>query len=246
MSHHVKGAAFAAFLVLFLIPAMLLAQEPSAARSLDFAELVEWAYGQDQELVNGLQYYNRHPRSLGHPYLLEGWVHQGSVNLRGKIYPGIWLKYDIHSQHVEVEYRTVGGADNQVILVSDRVQNFSIGPYYFERLELEEGLPRFYQVVGEGRMILYIQWEKKLVPVSGDSRFIEEYTSPKRTYLLKLDGKLYPFSSKRDFVALFPKDMQKEMKRLIKSSQLQIRSASSEQLELFIMAATNLLDGGTP
>ena len=246
MSFHIKLAVVTAFLILVLFPECLSAQEPSAAQALDFAELVEWAYGQDQELVNGLQYYNRHPRSLGHPYLLEGWVHQGSVNLRGKIYPGIWLKYDIHSQHVEVEYRTVGGADNQVVLVSDRVRNFSIGPYYFERLALDEGIPRFYQVLGEGRMICYIHWEKKLVPMSGDSRFIEQYTSPKRTYLLKLDGSIFPFSSRKDFVGLFPKDIQKDMKRLIKSSQIQIRSASSEQLELFIMAATNLLNGVSP
>ena len=66
--------------------------------------------GQDQELVNGMQYYNKHPRSLGHPYLLEGLVHQGSVTIRGKLYSDIWLKYDIHAQQVEVEYRTMNGA----------------------------------------------------------------------------------------------------------------------------------------
>jgi hypothetical protein len=246
MSYPVKLAVVTAFLVWVLFPECLSAQETSEAEPMDFAELVEWAYGQDQELVNGLQYYNRHPRSLGHPYLLEGWVHQGSVNIRGKVYPGIWLKYDIHAQHVEVEYRTVGGADNQVILVSDRVRNFYIGTYYFERLELEEGIPRFYQVLGEGRMIWYIHWEKTLVPKSGDARFIEEYTSPKRNYLLKLDGRMYPFRGKKDFVGLFPKDMQKDMKRLIKNSQIQIRSAPTEQLELFIIAAGNLLNAGAP
>lgn len=213
---------------------------------MDFAELVAWAYGQDQELVNGLQYYNRHQRAMGHPYLLEGLVHQGWVNIRGKVYPRIWLKYDIHSQHVEVEYKTVGGAYNQVVLVSDRVKQFAIEHHYFERLVLEEGIAKFYQVLGEGRMIWYIHWEKRLVPMSGDSRFIEEYSSSKRSYLLKLDGELHPFSSKKDFVGLFPKDIQKDMKKLIKSNQIQIRSASTEQLELFIMAARNLLNGGTP
>ena len=62
--------------LLFLIQAPLLAQEEGLEQNSLFASLVEWAYGQDQELVNGLQYYNRHPRSLGHPYLLEGWVHR--------------------------------------------------------------------------------------------------------------------------------------------------------------------------
>lgn len=244
MSLNIKLAAAVAFLFFYQIHVPLAGQEATTDPATEYAELVEWAYGQDQELVNGLQYYNRHPRSLGHPYLLEGWVHQGSVNLRGKLYTGLWLKYDIHAQQVEVEYQTVNGADNQVVLVNDRVKNFSIGEYYFERLKLEEGPAKFYQVLGEGRMVWYIHWNKNLVPVSGDSRFIEEFTSSKRSYLLKLDGSIQPFSSKKSFVQLFPKSLQKDLKKLIKSNRIQIRTASSEQLELFIIAASNLLNGG--
>ena len=239
-----KLASTAAFLCFFLIYTPLTGQEPDADPSPGYADLVQWAYGQDQELVNGLQYYNRHPRSLGHPYLLEGWVHQGNVNLRGKLYAGLWLKYDIHAQHVEVEYQTVNGGDNQVILVSDRVRHFSIGDYYFERLKVEEGPAKFYQVLGEGRMLIFIHWSKNLVPVSGDSRYIEEYSAPKRSYFLQLDGTIYPFNNKKSFVKLFPKSMQKDMKKLIKSNNIQIRTASTEQLELFIIAASNFLNGG--
>jgi hypothetical protein len=239
-----KSAAAMLFL-LFLIQTPLLAQEEGLEQNSLFASLVEWAYGQDQELVNGLQYYNRHPRSLGHPYLHEGLVHQGSVNLRGKLYTGLWLRYNIHEQQVEVEYRTIGGADNQVILVNDRIRYFTIGSSYFERLELKKGQPRFYQVLGQDPMVWYIHWERNLVPKSGDVRFMEEYTSPKRTYLLELNGVLHPFSNKKSFVQLFPKSIQKDMKRLIKSNQIQIRSASPEQLELFIIAASKLIKGGT-
>jgi hypothetical protein len=244
MSKDIQRTVAAVILFLCLIQLPLGAQESTDEPAQEYAVLVEWAYGQDQELVNGLQYYNRHPRSLGHPYLLEGWVHQGSVSLRGKLYPGIWLKYDIYDQQVEVEYRTMNGADNQVILVSDRVDNFSIGSYFFERLKLEEDQERFYQVIGEGRMVWYIRWEKKLVPISGDSRFFEEYTSPKRSYLVILEGSTHPFNNQKSFVQLFPKDQQKDLKKLIKSNNIQIRTASIEQLELFIMAASNLLYGG--
>jgi hypothetical protein len=173
--------AVAALYFIFLIYLPLACQEPAGDPVPVYAELVDWAYGQDQELVNGLQYYNRHPRSLGHPFLLEGLVHQGSVNLRGKLYAGLWLRYDIHYQQVQVEYETMGGADNQVILVNDRVTNFTMGNYYFERLRLEEGPAKFYQVLGEGRLIWYIHWKKTLIPLVGDSRFIEEYSSPKRS-----------------------------------------------------------------
>ena len=81
------------------------------------------------------------------------------------------------------------------------------------------------------------------MPLSGDSRFIEEYTSPKRSYLLKLDGSVQPFGNKKGFVKIFPESVQKDIKRLIKSNQLQIRTASTEQLELFIIAAGYILEG---
>ena len=93
-------------------------------------------------------------------------------------------------------------------------------------------------------MVWYIRWEKKLVPISGDSRFIEEYTQPKRHFLVELEGSVYAFHSERSFVKLFPREIQKEMKRLIRSNHLQIRSDSVEQLELFIQAATKLMTEG--
>ena len=245
MTFDVSRALATATLLFCLVQFPLHGQESSADSPPGYAELVDWAYGQDQELVNGLQYYNRNPRSLGHPYLLEGWVHQGSVRIRGKFYNNIWLKYDIYAQQLEVEYQTINGADNQVILVSDRVNEFYIGSYYFKKLKLEEELDdeQFYQIIGGGRLVWYIRWDKKLVPISGDPRFIEEFTSPKRNYLLELDGSVHPFSNKKSFVDLFPESVQKDIKKLIKSNQLQIRGASTEQLELFIMAASNILEG---
>jgi hypothetical protein len=248
MRRDINKAVLSATLFLCILLLPVKAQQDTDSPS-GYGELVQWAYGQDQELVNGLQYYNRHPRSLGHPYLLEGWVHQGLVSIRGKLYSNIWIKYDIYAQQVEVEYRTMGGADNQVILVSNRVDDFSIGNYFFKKMNLGEEVDedqneeQFYQIIGEGRLVWYIRWEKKLVPLSGDPRFIEEYTSPKRSYLLRLDGSVQPFSNKKGFVKLFPENVQKDIKRLIKSNQLQIRTASTEQLELFIIAAGNILEG---
>lgn len=232
-----------AILSVSLIQLPLFGQLHTENPALDYAGLVVRAFGQDQELVNGMQYYNRNPRAMGHPYLLEGWVHEGSVRIRGRLYPDVWLKYDIHEQQVEVEYRTMNGADNQVILVGDRLDEFTIGDQYFKNLGLNGEPDQIYQVIGEGRIILYIGWRKKLVPVSGDSRFVEEFSPPKRTYLLELDGSIYRFTNKKSFVKLFPKEIQKDMRRLMKSNRLLIRTAPVKELELFLMAAQKLLEG---
>lgn len=115
-------------------------------------------------------------------------------------------------------------------------------------MKLEEDLDssefQFYQVLGGGRLVWYIRWEKRLVPVSGDSRFMEEFTSPKRNYLLELDGTVSAFQNKKSFIKLFPKVIQKDLKRLMNQNHLLIRSASPEQLEMFIIAAVKLYEGG--
>jgi len=244
MGFGANKAVSAVILLLSVILLPLQAQQPAGGTSVQYGDLVQWAYGQDQELVNGMQYYNKHPSSLGHPYLLEGWVHQGSVSIRGKVYSDIWLKYNIHAQQVEVEYQNMNGADNQVILVGDRLDEFTIAERYFRKLNLaEDEEEQFYQVIGSGQLILYIQWEKNLVPLVGDPRFIEEFTSPKRKYFLELDGSVQAFNNKKSFVALFPKVIQKDMKRLIKENRLLIKTASSVELELFMMAAVSMLEG---
>jgi len=245
MGSNLRRLVFSAIFSFCLIFVPLQGQQLAGDSSMDFEDLVLWAFGQDQELVNGMQYYNKHPRSMGHPYLLQGWSHQGSVTIRGRQYNQVWLKYNIHAQQVEVEYRTINGADNLVILVDDRLDEFTIEKNNFKRLKLDEQAEeQFYQVIGEGTLVLYIHWEKILVPVSGDSRFIEEYTSPKRDYLLELDGKVYPFHNKSSFVKLFPKAIQKDLKRIMRSNYTQIRNASMEQLELFLLAADNLNNAG--
>lgn len=242
MRNYAPKALFIVTLVFLLTLVPVMGQQSSAEPSSRYPLLVDRAFGQDQELVNGLQYYNHHPRSLGNPYLLEGFVHQGSVSLRGVVYSNIWLRYDIFAQQVEVEYRTLNGADNQVVLVGDRLDYFRISEHYFRNLSFGGEAKRFYQVIGSGRMICYIGWNKKLIPRVSDSRFTEEYTPPKRKYLLELDGEISEFKSKSDFVKLFPAERKKEIKKLVRQNHMQFRIASPAQLNLFLLAASNLLN----
>ena len=80
----------------------------------------------------------------------------------------------------------------------------------------------------------------------GDARFTEQYTPPKRKYLLELDGKTHEFQGKRDFVKLFPEVHKKAIKRLVRQNNMQFKIASPEQLNLFLTAASKLLNEEEP
>jgi hypothetical protein len=75
MKYNEPRAFLLAVLVTLTFQMPVRGQQSSALVSPAYYELVDRAYGQDQELVNGMQYYNHHPRSQGNPYLLEGFVH---------------------------------------------------------------------------------------------------------------------------------------------------------------------------
>ena len=235
-------AVFMAILCCFISNLTLRSQNIAADPMKEYAKLVVQTYGQDQELVNGMQYYNRHPLSMGNPYLLEGSLRQGSVTIRGEHYQNVRLRYDIHSQMVEVKYQTIYGADNQVILVGDRLEEFTIGELFFRKMTIEEGLEQIFQVTGAGRLVFYISWEKRLIPVSGNSRFIEEFTKTKRSYLLEMDGTIHLFKNKRRFIKLFPERLKKDVKRLIRKYSIHFRTASPGQLERFMQAVSGLLN----
>ncbi|MCK5137239.1 MAG: hypothetical protein KAR19_15755 [Bacteroidales bacterium] len=237
-------AVFTAILCCFINNLTLWGQNAVADPMKEYAKLVVQTYGQDQELVNGMQYYNRHSLSIGNPYLLEGRVRQGSVTIRGESYQDVWLRYDIHSQQVEVEYQTINGADNQVILVSDRLDKFTIGELFFRKMTIDKGREQIFQVIDAGRLVFYISWEKRLVPVSGNSRFIEEFTSAKRSYQLEMDGAVHFFKNKKRFIKLFPEIIQKDVKKLFRKYNIHFRTASPAQLERFMQAVSGLLNEG--
>jgi len=119
---------------------------------------------------------------------------------------------------------------------------FNFIKYAFKNLSFQGEEKRIYQVIGSERLICYISWEKKLIPRVGDSKFTEQYTPPKRKYLLELDGENHEFQSKRDFIKLFPESHRKAIKRLVRQNNMQFRIASPEQLNLFLMAASKLLN----
>ena len=210
-----------------------------------YATMVKNAYGQDQELVNGRQYYNRHPLCKGSPHLFDGMMQQGSVTIRGERYDRLLLRYDIYNQQVEVEYRTINGARNQVVLVGDRIDAFTIGPLSFRNMMMEEGPPKTFQVAGYGNAVFYIQWEKKLIPLHNDTEFLEEYTASRNHISLKLGNELLQVRNRRQLNALLPEEIQKDVKRLFRTRDFNFRAATPVEMDIFLKEVSAMLNQGS-
>lgn len=207
-----------------------------------YANLVMKEYGLDHELINGVQFYNRYSRSKGFPYFLQDQYLYGSLTLEGRIYQDVRLKFDIYSQHVELEYKNYSGANNRIITVAEKVDEFSYGEFHFKKLELEQGEKKFYQVIKSTCFTCYIYWDKDLLPLNGSFTYIEQFSEAKRTLWLDLSGELHEFTSRKDFSELFPEQNRKEIKRYLSKAQFQFRTASVYEIVRTLEAVCNLLE----
>jgi len=218
-------------------------QNISKADRSSYAHLVKRGYGLDQDLINGLQYYNRHTLSTGHPYFQNNQFTRGSISIKGEIFHDVRLKYDIHSQNVELEYEKFSGGKNQVITIFDQVDAFILGEYQFQRLSIEKESEKYHQVISTACFTIYVFWEKELLPLNGSTTHVEQFADAKHTLWLDLDGELTPFNSRKDFSECFPEEDQKEIKRLLSKNQFRFRTAQVDEIIRNVESACDLLKG---
>ncbi|KPK87804.1 MAG: hypothetical protein AMS27_01360 [Bacteroides sp. SM23_62_1] len=195
-----------------------------------FHDLVMNAFGLDQDLVNGVQYYYRYFQTEGHPYFLEDRFNTGSVTINGRVFQNVKLKYDLYSQHVEIEYEFLSGGSNLILAVPEHMSAFTIGKYNFRKLKLTEVPERFYQVIHNARFTCFIYWEKKLVPYNNNTVYLYHFTNPENLYYLELDGEIKAFNNRRTFVKLFPEGIQKRLMKHLRQLDVSFRSTNPDEI----------------
>ena len=187
-------------------------------------------YGIDQELINGVFYENKYYKAIGHPFLLKDEFFPGEINLRGKLYKDIELKYDIFEQHIIINY-SYDYKKLWVVLPDEFISEFSFKGMSFKKFEFPGHFPTFYQVIGNSDELqcLY-HWSKK----RNDSDhlrvyFSYEFTDEGRASYLLLDGQLLKYYNNLSFIKKFPKAMQNQVRKYIKSHDIKV-SKSKDKL----------------
>jgi len=207
-----------------------------------FPDLVENAYGLDQDLVNGIQYSNRYIRSEGQPYFLEDSCKNGSVSINGKIYQNVQLKYDLLSQDVEIKHAKISGRNYRYITISDRMEAFSLGEYEFRKLKIQEEPERYYQVISNRHFNCFVHWKKKLIPLDNSVIYIDHFTNPRVYYWLELDGETIAFNNRRAFARLFPGNIQREILKLFRQKHISFRNVGPDKILQTMEMVANLFN----
>lgn len=233
-----------AFLPVFLMQPLSAQEAKEGNFSGAFADLAGQAYGLDQDLVNGFEYYNRYVGCKGDPYFLEGDFLKGTLRIHGQEYKEVTLRFDIASQLVEMEYTNAFGGNSWIILVSDHVGAFEYGGYSFRKLDLEGQPGKFYQVIQAGPFTCYVHWKKRLMALQNEQHYSSQFTDAPPTCLLEMDGKRTAFKNRKDLVECFPADEQKQIRHLLKRIRFQVHNATPPEMVTGMHEVAALIKSG--
>lgn len=220
------------FTLLFSISGVLFSQ--------DAVKVLDKVYGLDQTLCNGKKYiYTVAASTKGNQFLISPDFIPGTVTLKGKLFQGLSLNYDIVNQQLLLQYADEKGAFKIIEVSKAWLTAFHRGTKDFEYLSLEQE-PHFYQVLGEGRLRILSYWSKKLTvnDAVGSSNFV--FTDALRDNFVLMDGQLKRFRTKRSFVHLFEPGQRPAIKSYIHRKKIRLKNATDEELTELITYIGNL------
>ncbi|MDY0077139.1 MAG: hypothetical protein RBR87_07660 [Bacteroidales bacterium] len=210
----------------------------SQKTKIPFGEL----YGLNQELYNGRRYIYFPPlQTGGHQFLEKESFSEGIVSLRGKLYTDLLLNFDIYHQQLVMRYSNQLGATEQLIISDAWLQDFSFGGKKFEQLQMPDSSYKIAQVIGKKPFEILVFWHKNL---SLDTRFgatNHSFSKALKKTMLRNNELMLAFKNKRNFVKLFPKVFQSDLKKYMRKQHFSFKKSSDEAIaELLFFCSSNL------
>jgi hypothetical protein len=197
-------------------------------------DLYQKALRTQSRLYNGSKYAAPKQTFEQHPYFAsEDWI-TGAVFYDGEYFPDIPLMYDLFLGALVTEHYPSG---HFLELVPEKLQYFSMGDHYFEKIENESvsnSLPKtgFYEILYDGKTRLVSLRQKYLREKIEAPDIIITYEEKNR-YFIFMDEVFFPVKSKASMLKLLD-DRKRELKRFLK--QQQIKFSSNRELALKSLA----------
>jgi hypothetical protein len=205
------------------------------------SKCVKDEYGLDQLLVNGRYYEDMYLKKVGHPFLLQEQLSEGSILYRGNEYARLQMNYNIYDQELVVLIEN-NNEKVKIVPLNDFVTTFSIHNKYFAKYNLE-GEPKFYQVVFDSEKIrcLYF-WSKRKNEFIKDNKYnYFEFSGVDCKRILVVNGKFATYKNNKSFIGLFPVNMKESLSQYLKNGKIKISMITDEEMVKLLEYCNTLL-----
>lgn len=196
----------------------------------------ENCYGPDASLYNGSLYAFHMPANTeGIPFYETTNFSKGSCRIRGIIYTGLQLNYDIYNQQVVFKYAAPSGGINRIVLSDAWLESFRLGDENFIVLRaIDSGSTKIFRETGSGSYRFLNYYYKELINASTVSGKNLRFSTPIReSYLLK-NGDLLRFRGNKSFIRLFNKTDWPELRRFMRQNDVVLRKPDDRKATLLL------------
>ena len=195
-------------------------------------------YGTDQNLINGIKYYDPNPKAPGNAFFEPDEFSKGWIVINGKQYNDLDLKFDICRQNVVLSYSCNRGKE-VLVLNKCAISEFCIKNKVFVKYILP-GLPEgFYQEIKDGNITSLYYWHKKLIPRTNSLESAYEYSEQKRKSYLLINGQLFSYKNNRSYIRCFPEKAQKQIKEFVKEKHFNVKNITDINMKILLEFCNN-------
>jgi hypothetical protein len=222
----------------------LFAQQQSLDVRTDFNKLyksVDEEYGFDQVLVNGVCYEDKYWKKIGHQFLMEDRLYNGSLVYKDKIYKGVDMKYDIFDQQLII-YANNNNSAIWIVPPIDFISSFSFGNKSFSKYNFG-GVTKYYQVVFDKEKLqcLYYWFKEKRESNKLNYSGYNEFTDSEKENFLSLDGSLFRYKNNKSFINIFPVNIKGLVKEYLSNNHINVTNSSDEKMKELLTYCSSLL-----
>jgi len=234
------------YLILFTGWTACLAQDGPQDASEAYLQIyntAQEAQKHDPLIQNGVYYRYPYYNALGHPFLDQKEFKTGSVDFRGKHYGGLSINYDLFNQLIVLSWESEGVLQMS-LLAPEFVSGFRLNGKHFVKLDIQDGVADFYQLVSETPGVsCYYSWykERREVRDSGNRSIFSFSDQRIRRFLLR-DGQLSRYKSNKSFIKLFPEASRDLLKTYLHENRLQVMESNDQIMKDLISYCNRILE----
>ena len=197
---------------------------------------VDSLFGLDPLLYNGKYYYYLPPYGTeGTPFLFPAHDTQASVMIRGVIYRGLTLNYDILNQQVILQYTRQDQGVAQISLSEAWLEEFELFGRKFRLVNTEDTLRKIAEVTGKGRLCIYTLWSRDLVLKSSAGYTRWAFSKEKARMFLVTVAERCSFHNRRTFLKCLPEESRKSLRSLMQKEGIRFRTADKADWEKLLL-----------
>lgn len=240
---YTKNMRFTGFLIAMLFLSIISRTQHTQQILSTGEQLVNYSskvYGSDDMLVNGRIYVPQHSLAEGHPYFnVEEWV-ESQVFIKGHMFDGVKLKFDIELDEF-ILFTENNGQKNYIVLNKHYVDSVYMGKYLFVNTTT---LKQINEDIGYAELVLnqdilfLVKYKKDFKKEYSETKPYGEYNRQNSYRYLGENNNLVKLNTKKALLEYF-KDEKRDIKRYMKKNNIKYKKANSGELFNLISFCNN-------